>query len=180
MKFSDWCKKNNVPYSTAYDWFKKGKIPNARRAKDGSIVIYEETPPASGIVIYCRVSGYRQKEDLIRQIERCKKYAISKEYAVDRIYQEIDSGMNDDRKEFWHMIDSMPAKIIIENRDRLTRFGFNYIERLLKLLGCSIEVVSQSDDTEQDLVKDLISLMTSFCGRLNGIRSMENKLVNMG
>ena len=108
-------------------------------------------------------------------MDRCKKYCIAKGYQVHGIYKEVASGMNDSRKEFWKMIDSNPTKIIVENKDRLTRFGFEYINRIGKMNGIEIEVMCPSDNDEEDLMKDMISIVTSFCCRLYGLRRGHNK-----
>ena len=73
------------------------------------------------------------------------------------------------------MINSSPTIIIVENKDRLTRFGFNYLDILLPKLGCTIEVINKDHQEETDLIKDMVSLMTSFCCRLYGARRGQNK-----
>lgn len=83
--------------------------------------------------------------------------------------------MNDSRKEFWKIIGSNPTKIIVENKDRLTRFGFEYINRIGKMNGIKIEVMHPNDNDEEDLMKDMISIVTSFCCRLYGLRRGHNK-----
>jgi len=95
---------------------------------------------------------------------------------VHNIYKEVASGMNDNRREFWKMLESSPTKIVVENKDRLTRFGFNYLNKLLSKLGCEIIVINYSDRDEEDLIKDLVSIMTSFCCRLYGLRRGKNKI----
>jgi putative resolvase len=84
--------------------------------------------------------------------------------------------MNDSRRELWRMLDSLPTKIIVENRDRLTRFGFAYLDRLLERQGCTIFVLNPGIDDTQDLLKDLTSVIYSFCARLYGLRRAKNKL----
>ena len=74
------------------------------------------------------------------------------------------------------MLDSNPTKIVIENKDRLTRFGFNYLEQLLKKQNCEIVVINTSTTDEQDLIKDLVSIITSFCCSLYGLRRSKNKV----
>ena len=78
------------------------------------------------------------------------------------------SGMNDNRKELWKAIDSKPTRIIVENKDRLTRFGFNYLERLLQKQGTEIVVINESEEDKEYLIKDLCSIIYSFCARLYG------------
>jgi predicted site-specific integrase-resolvase len=83
--------------------------------------------------------------------------------------------MNDKRPKFLAMLETCPSHIVIENKDRLTRFGFNYLEVLLKKLGCEIIVLNRDQENETDLMKDLVSVITSFCCRLYGMRRGLNK-----
>ena len=177
MKLSKWCKEKGICYMTGYRWFKEGKIPNAYQIDTGTIFVDEKTNKNTEdkIVIYCRVSNQNRKKELEYQVNRCKEYCISKGYKISNIYKEIASGMNDNRKEFWEMIESNPSLIIIENKDRLTRFGFEYIRRLSNKLGCEIEVIFPNENDEEDLLKDLVSIITSFCCRLYGLRRGNNK-----
>ncbi len=109
------------------------------------------------------------------QVDRLKQFCLAKGYSIQKEYREVASGMNDNRPKFWKMLDSEPTLIIIENKDRLTRFGFNYLERLLDKQQCQIEVIHQDEEDETDLIKDLVSITTNFCCRLYGIRSGQNK-----
>jgi putative resolvase len=177
MRLSTWAEKEGISYITAWRWFKENKLPvKAIKTSSGTILIQDEDKfITSSVVIYCRVSSSEKKDDLTRQIERCKDFCSAKGYSVNNIYKEIASGMNDNRKELWRMIDSKPSIIVVENKDRLTRFGFNYIERLLKHLGCKIEILNPDCGDESDLIKDMISIVTSFCCRLYGARRGVNK-----
>lgn len=172
MKLSEWSEKEGISYITAWRWFKTGKLPvKAIKTPSGSILVQlEENIYPENVVIYCRVSSREKKDDLERQINRCKDFCSAKGYIVANVYKEIASGMNDNRREFWKMFDSKPTKIVVENKDRLTRFGFNYIDRLAGRLGCNIEVLNPDSGDESDLIKDMISIVTSFCCRLYGAR----------
>ena len=108
-------------------------------------------------------------------MNRIIEFANSSGIKTNKIYKEVASGMNDNRTQFWKMLDSNPSTIIIENKDRLTRFGFNYIERLLKKLNIEIIVMNNDQTDEVDLIKDLVSVITSFCCRLYGLRRGYNK-----
>lgn len=172
IKLSDYCKKHSIHYMTGYRWFKMGKIPNAFQNDYGSIFINEQEKESTNqerIVIYCRVSNHSRKKELEYQVERCLNYAASNGLIITEIYKEVASGMNDNRKQFWKMLDSNPSKIIIENKDRLTRFGFNYIQKLLKD-KCEIIVLNPVNDDGEDIIKDMVSVVTSFCCRLYGLR----------
>ena len=176
IKLSKWAKLQGVTYQTAFNWFNQGKIPNAIQLDTGSIFveIHEQTKNKD-IVIYARVSNQNRKSEMEYQVERISNYCNAKGYNVCKIYKEVASGMNDNRKQLWNMLSSNPAIIVIENKDRLTRFGFNYLQRLLEKLGTKIEVINVNDNDEQDLIKDMISIVTSFCCRLYGLRRAKNK-----
>jgi putative resolvase len=176
MKLNDWAKKQGISYLTAYRWFKAGKI-NAIQYDSGTIIVHDEnlSNKQEKIVIYCRVSNLSRKKELTYQVERCEEYCRAKGYQVYDVYKEIASGMNDKRKQLIKMLDSNPTKIIVESKDRLTRFGFNYIDMFLKKQGVNIEVINLAKEDEEDLIKDLVSIITSFCCRLYGLRRGQNK-----
>lgn len=176
MKLSEWARQQGISYLTAYRWFRAGKI-NAIQYPSGTILIKENDNKnvKEKIVIYCRVSTQTRKNDLNYQVERCEEYCRAKGYQITSIYKEIASGMNDKRKQLTKMLDDNPTLIIVENKDRLTRFGFNYLQMLLKKIGCEIEVINLDKEDEDDLIKDLVSIITSFCCRLYGLRRGKNK-----
>ena len=179
IKLSVYAKRMGVCYKTAHDWYHAGKIPNGYMSPSGSIFVKEDTDQSISeekIFIYCRVSNASRKNELEYQVNRCSEFCASRGYAVNGIYKEIASGMNDNRKQLWKMIDSNPTKIIVENKDRLTRFGFNYLVRLLSKMKCEVIVINPNDNDEQDLMKDLVSVITSFCCRLYGLRRTKNKV----
>lgn len=181
MRLSKWAKENGVSYFTAYRWFRQGKMPcHSERTPSGTIMVYEKPSPEkdkknSMVVIYARVSSPERKGCLDGQVERCSTFANAMGLQVDRSYKEVASGMNDHRKKLMEMLDSNPTHIIVENKDRLTRFGFNYLDFLLKKQGCQILVLNKEIEDESDLVKDLVSIVTSFCCRLYGLRRGHNK-----
>jgi predicted site-specific integrase-resolvase len=88
------------------------------------------------VALYARVSSVDQKNDLERQLERLKDYAAAREYHVTRTIQEIGSGLNDRRPKFLKLLtDPGIGVIVLEHRDRSTRFGFTYLEQLLAMQG---------------------------------------------
>lgn len=179
MKLSTWAKNQGINYHTAYKWFHKGLIPNSRKLATGTILVDEElkvNQKEQKIVTYSRVSNNNRKAELEYQVKRISDYCIAKGYSIDKQYKEVASGMNDNRTEFWKMLNDNPTLIIIENKDRLTRFGFNYIEKLLEKQNCKIEILNKDNEDESDLMKDLVSIITSFCCRLYGIRRAQNKI----
>lgn len=179
MKLSQWAKKQGIHYNTAYRWFRNGVMPvKAYKTKTNTIIVEENAlnEKNNNVFIYCRVSSYEKKNDLERQIQRCEEFCRARGYSVLKVYKEIASGMNDNRKVFWKMIDDERANIIVvENKDRLTRFGFNYIEKLLNKSGRDIIIINKEHEDETDLIKDMIAIITSFCCRLYGARRGTNK-----
>lgn len=177
MKLSAYAKKQGVSYRTAVRWVKEGKIPcRVEKMPSGTIIIHElDVNQNNDVVIYARVSTYDRKQCLDGQVDRCTQFAFNKGLSVKRVYKEIASGMNDERKKLWKMLDSHPSVIIVENKDRLTRFGFNYLRGLLKKQGCEVVVINEDAHEETDLMKDMIAVITSFCCRLYGARRGQNK-----
>jgi len=181
MKLSQWARENGIHYNTAYRWFHQGKIPNARKMHSGTILVDEikENLTNDKTYIYCRVSSSSQKEDLLSQVERCEQFCLANGWAVEKVYKEIGSGMNDNRKQFNKLLSLRPGRIVVEHKDRATRFGFNYIETLLKQLGTEVVVIHRDKEDEHDLQKDLVAIITSFCARLYGLRRGRTKLTTI-
>jgi putative resolvase len=178
IKLKQYAKDHNICYMTARRWFSSGLIEGAYRTETGSIFVKvgeAPLPKNEQVVLYCRVSNQSRKAELEYQVQRCVSFANSNGYVVAKIYKEVASGMNDNRREFWKMLDANPTTIIVENKDRLTRFGFNYLSKLLNG-KCNIIVMNPTDNDEQDLIRDLVSVVTSFCCRLYGLRRTKNKV----
>ena len=178
MKLSEFAKLKGVTYKTAWNWFNQGKIPNAEQIEGGTIIVNSKIiiKKVDDVILYARVSTYQKKDDLERQLIRLRDYANSSGYIIKKEYKEIASGMNDNRKMLNKILLNQDNKvIIIENKDRLTRFGFNYIKNLLELQDRFIIVMNENNSPDEDLIKDLISIITSFCCRLYGMRRGLNK-----
>lgn len=131
------------------------------------------------VIGYCRVSSHKQKDDLERQIENVKTYMVAKGYSFD-IINDIGSGINYNKKGLNQLIDmitnSEVEKIVILYKDRLLRFGFEIIENLCNKYGTTIEIIDNTEKTEeQELVEDLIQIVTVFSCRLQGKRANKAK-----
>lgn len=131
------------------------------------------------VIGYCRVSSNKQKDDLERQIENVKTYMIAKGYSF-QIISDIGSGINYNKKGLNQLIDmitnSEVEKIVILYRDRLLRFGFEIIENLCNKYETTIEIIDNTEKTEkQELVEDLIQIVTVFSCRLQGKRANKAK-----
>jgi len=125
------------------------------------------------------VSSYKQKDDLERQIENVKTYMIAKGYSFD-IITDIGSGINYNKKGLNELIDLITntevEKIVILYKDRLLRFGFELVENLCEKYGTTIEIIDNTEKTEeQELVEDLIQIVTAFSCRLQGKRANQAK-----
>ncbi len=177
MRLSQYAKQMGVHYKTAFRWWKAGKL-DAYQLDTGTVIVREPVEvlqPARGIALYARVSTQGQKADLERQVERLKTYAASRGYQVTKVVQEIASGMNDSRPKLLKVLmDKQIGMIVIEHRDRLTRFGFAYIEQLLQLQGRHIEVMFPTD-TNHDLVDDFMAVITSMASRIYGRRHSKER-----
>ena len=179
-KLSDYAKKFGCTYRTAWNRYKLGKITGAFQSEDGHVLIPIKeinSNKAYNVAIYSRVSNNAAKDNLDRQLERLTDYAIKNGYNISYSVKEIASGLNDSRRELCKLLNKDDWDIlIVENRDRLTRFGFNYLNLLLEKLGKQILVVNQTEiDEKKDLINDLCSIIYSFSARIYGLRKATNK-----
>jgi len=84
--------------------------------------------------------------------------------------------MNDSRPKLIEIISLPPKRIVVEHKDRLTRFGFNYIEHFLSILGFELVVINRDQEEKNELMNDLISIITSFCCRIYGAQKTSRKI----
>ncbi len=135
------------------------------------------------VVVYCRVSSHEQKQkgDLDRQKGRLLEYCIKNKYEVEQIFDEVGSGMSDTRSKLHRLCDLAEkrkfSKIIVEHKDRLTRFNYKIYERYFKSLGIEVIIVEQTlpKSYEAELVEDIMSLVASSSSKVYGKRSAENR-----
>ena len=177
MKLSVYAEKVGISYRTAWEWFKDGKIKNAYKTESGSIIIKEDEPDRDDyVIIYARVSSSENKNNLDTQAERLVGYATAKGYQTKEVVKEIGSGVNDNRQKLQKILrEGKATKIVVEHKDRLTRFGFNYLSTLLEKQGCHIEIVNEAGNDKDDLMQDLVSIITSMCARYYGLRRSKRK-----
>ena len=117
------------------------------------------------------VTSSENKDNLERQKERLVSYCNAKGYKVSKIITEIGSGLNDERKKLESILmDKSINLIVVEHKDRLARFGLNYIQKLLELDNRKIEIINPQTNDEDDLMQDFVSIITSFTARLYGRR----------
>ena len=159
-----------VRYETAWRWFKAGKL-KGRLLDAGTILVTEELeqqpPPERVVVVYARVSANENRPHLDTQADRLSAYCAAKGWKINRVVKEVGSGINDGRKKLLALLaDPTVTIIVVEHKDRLTRFGFKYIETLLAMQCRSIEVVNITQNPIEDLVADMVSILYSFSARL--------------
>jgi predicted site-specific integrase-resolvase len=138
------------------------------------------------VCLYCRVSSNSQKTtgDLDRQKMRMVDYATSKKYKIGYILEEVGSGMSDTRckllKLFKLAKEHKINKVIVEHKDRLTRFNFNIYKQYFDLCNVEIEWAEETlpKSFEDELVEDMLSLLSSFSAKIYGKRSSQNKKKN--
>lgn len=178
MKVSQFAKQQGISYSTALRWWKAGAI-RGYQAPSGTIIVEAEGMPARNeqrVAIYARVSSAEHRENLERQAERLMQYCTVRGYQVVKLVKEVGSGVNDSRPKLVSLLrDPMITRLVVEHKDRLTRFGFRYIETLLEIQGRTIEVVNPAENNREDLLHDLASSVYSICARLYGQRRAKRK-----
>jgi len=183
------CRILGVSYPTLRRWIKEGKI-RAIQTIGGKYRIPESEVKRllSGVigkevraVIYARVSSSEQKTDLERQVQYLTQYCSAKGYRVVDILSDVASGLNTERKSLLKLFDYAVNRqvdvVVVTYKDRLTRFGFEYLEYFFKQYGVSIETVfgEEPKDTYRELAEDLIAIVTSFADKLYGMRSHRKK-----
>lgn len=183
MLVREWAAREGLNPQTVWKWCRTGKMPvPVEHTPSGMWLVHDpkyETPTPDGnegrTVCYARVSSADQKDDLKRQADRLKAFAIGMGVEDPEVVMETGSGMDDRRRKLNRLLsDPTVTSIIVEHRDRLTRMNAGLVESALKAQGRRIIVV---DDTEldDDLARDMTEVLTSFCARLYGRRAAKHK-----
>jgi putative resolvase len=182
MKLAAWARANGVHPQTAYRWFRQGTMPvPARRLPSGTILV--EVPGSDNdgggldqrAVLYARVSAHDQRGELDRQVTRLSGWATAQGVTVAEVVTEVGSGLNGRRPKLRRVLaDPRAAMIVVEHRDRLARFGVDHLEAALSAQGRRLVVVDPGE-TSDDLVRDMVEVLTSFCARLYGRRGARNR-----
>jgi len=168
---------------TIQKWDKQGKIRvlrtpgGRRRMPESEIRRLQGEKGMRSVIGYARVSSNAQKEDLERQVERLRQRG------VQEVITDMGSGLNEKRKGFLRLLDRVlhneVGKAVKLYEDRLTRFGFEASRKVFEGHGTTIEVLNQTDvkPPQQELVEDLITMISHFSGKLYGMRSGKQKEV---
>jgi putative resolvase len=163
---------------TAYRWFREGTLPVPAERVGRLILVRVGGSAASearGAVLYARVSSHDQRADLDRQVARLTAWATGQDLPVMQVVTEVGSGLNGKRPKLRRVLSDPDATVIVvEHRDRLARFGVEHLEAALSAQGRRI-MVADPGETTDDLVRDMIDVLTSMCARLYGRRGARNR-----
>jgi putative resolvase len=178
MKLSEWARRNGVHCQTAYRWFRSGTLPvPARKLPTGTILVEApwDVDPTGGVALYARVSAHNQRDDLDRQLGRLAAWAAGQGLVVTHTVAEVGSGLNGNRPKLRRLLaDPTVRTIIVEHRDRLARFGVEQLQAALSAHGRRI-LLADPGATSDDLVRDMVEVLTSFCARLYGRRGARTR-----
>ena len=186
LKLPEYARRLGISRSQAYKLYARGELPH-RDEKFGPRTILGDVPsdfrleaPPKKTVAYIRVSSVKQKESLDGQKLRVLEYCAKQGIHLDNIIEEVASGMNENRKKLTKILeDEQVGIIVVEHRKRLSRFNFKLIESSLRASDRKI-IVIDDNEIEDDLVRDITEVLTSFCVRFYGKRSSRvrgNKIV---
>ncbi len=176
IRLTEWAERQGIAYITAFRWAHAGKIPGLHKTVSGRLFVEVKDVPAGRVVaLYGCVSSSNQSADLDRQIERLRTFAAARGMTVGQEVRDVGSGLNGHRKQLSKLLsDSNVGCIVVEHRDRLARFGVEYIESALAAQGRSIIVINEVEQ-QIDLVQDFIDVVTSMCARIYGRRAAKNR-----
>jgi putative resolvase len=178
VNLADWAKSVGVNRHTAYRWFRDGTLPVPAERVGRLILVKAAGSPsaaAAGVVVYARVSSHDQRWDLDRQVAGVTAWATERDLEVGQVVCEVGSGLNGKRPKLRGILSDPDAMVIVvEHRDRLARLGVEHLEAALSAQGRRI-VVADPGETTDDLVRDMIEVLTSMCARLYGRRGARNR-----
>jgi predicted site-specific integrase-resolvase len=189
-RIGEFAKRVGRSAGTVRRWEREGRI-QARRGPTGQRYFDESDirkvlqlgfdDRSRKTVVYCRVSSPGQKDDLASQVKAMEQFCIARGLTVDEWLTEIGGGMNLTRRRFLAVMDAIErgeiATLVIAHKDRLARFGFDYLEHVAKKNDCDIVVANQQSlSPDQELVQDLLAVVHTFSCRLYGLRRYEKTL----
>ena len=176
-------KRYNISPQLFYLWRTTGKLQTKELVKNHHLVWVEDEPSNDPrvVAVYGRVSTSKQKQDLSNQIDVLKKYVISNG-SNPKVFSDIGSGMNEKRPGLISLMNEITqnkiSKVVISHKDRLTRFGFGYLETIFKMYNTEIEIINLEDDKsfQEELTEDLIAIIHQFSMKFYGKR--KNQVIN--
>jgi putative resolvase len=176
MKLSQWAKEQGLTYKGAWRMWKAGQLPvPAEQLPTGTIIVKEVKKPLDAVGLYARVSSSDQRREVEAQLGRLVLYAQHHGWTIVEAVSEVGSGLNGHRPKLSKLLGNANLQaIVVEHRDRLLRFGAEYVEAALAAQGRRLIVV-ESAEVKDDLVQDMLEVLTSFCARLYGRRSARHR-----
>ncbi len=175
--------------NTLQKWDRKGILKAYRSPTNRRYYTHDQYLQYRGLVaqeqgltiVYTRVSGVAQKPDLANQIKALEAYCQQHSITVDEWLTDIGSGLNYKRKQFNRLMAMIELgqvrHLLIAHRDRLVRFGYEYFEAFCERHHTEIVTINGENlSPEQELVRDLIAIVTVFSARLHGLRSYRKVL----
>jgi putative resolvase len=180
MRLKEWAAQQGIHYQTAWRWFRDGKLPvPALQTPSGTILVQSAAdarpPDDGGFGLYARVSSHDQRADLDRQVSRLTRWAAAASARVVGVEAEVASGMTGRRPKLRRLLaDPAVQTVVVTHRDRLARMNAELVEAALWAHGRRLVVLDDGEVTD-DLVGDMVEVLTSFCARLYGRRSARNR-----
>ena len=176
MTLSVGAKEHGISYQAAWRMYRDGKLPvPAEQLPTGTIILKPPKEEPTGVAVYARVSSSDRRSDLDGQVARVVEFVTRQGWSGVRTVTEVGSGLNGPRPKLRKVLaDPSVAIVAVEPRDRLMRVGAEYVESALAGRGRRLVVVDPGE-TQDDLVHDMIDVLTSLCARLYGRRSARTR-----
>ena len=189
-KPKDFAELLGVSVKTLQRWDRDGILKANRTPTDRIYYTYDQYLQFKGIqtendirdtVIYARVSTRNQKDDLQNQVEFLKQFCNAKGIIVNQCVEDFGSGLNYNRKKWNKLLDEVMANkiktIVISNKDRFIRFGYDWFEKFCEKFNTNIIIVNNETlSPNEELVQDIISILHVFSCRLYGLRKYKNQI----
>ena len=158
--------------------FDRGQIVGAYKLPTGTIIVPNESNKNKQdyVITYARVSSSENKDNLESQSKRLIDYCNANGWKTHENIKEIGSGLNDRRPKLLKLLkEGKSTKLVVEHKDRLSRFGSSYIEMACKHFNCEVIYINEVQEEKEDLVQDFVNVITSFCARIYGQRRSKRK-----
>jgi putative resolvase len=178
MRLAEWARANGMHPQTASRWLRHDTMPVlARLLPSGTILVDapSSSSPVGRAVVYAGVATHDQRADLDRQVARLTEWATEQGVPVAEVVTEVGSAINGKRPELKQLLaDPQATTIVVEHQDWLARFGVEHLDAARSAQGRELIVVDPGE-TADDLVRDMIDVLTSFCARLYDRRGACNR-----
>lgn len=190
FRINEFARRVGRSVQTVRRWEKDGKLepkrwPSGHRYFDEADVkaMLGIGPEKRETVVYCRVSGYDQLNNLDSQVQAAEEYCRDTGIFVDQWIKEVGGGMNFKRKHFLNLLDRIQRgeiqKLVVVHKDRLMRFGFELFSHIAQESGCEIVVMNQeTQSSHQEMAEDLMGIAHTFSGRIFSMRKYRDQIKN--